>query len=119
MARLRFIAPRLGSVAPRVARVQRNYDAERSHRYEWRRWYGTARWQRLRWQCLVRDLFTCVRCGQNWGHETKQLHADHIKRHQGNEAMFFDPANVQTLCAHCHNADKQREEAEDAKAARF
>ena len=32
--------------------------------------------------------------------------------HRGDEALFFcDPADLQCLCAHCHNSAKQSEEA--------
>lgn len=32
---------------------------------------------------------------------------DHIKPHKGNEALFFDLANTQSLCESHHNKDKQ------------
>lgn len=33
---------------------------------------------------------------------------DHIKPHKGDEALFFDPSNLQSLCAPCHDSTKQR-----------
>lgn len=36
--------------------------------------------------------------------------ADHIKPHKGDEVLFFDLNNLQSLCKPCHDSDKQREE---------
>lgn len=74
----------------------------------WRKWYKTADWQRLRWECIAAALFTCVRCECVFG--SPDLVADHITPHRGNRALFFDPNNLQCLCARCHSSDKQREE---------
>jgi len=63
----------------------------------------------------VRDQFTCQKCRRIEAN-TSQLHGDHIIAHRGDRDLFFDAGNVQTLCAHCHNADKQREES---NAGRF
>jgi 5-methylcytosine-specific restriction endonuclease McrA len=39
---------------------------------------------------------------------------DHIKPHKGNQALFWNPANWQSLCKRCHDSDKQRIEAGNA-----
>lgn len=75
----------------------------------WRRWYKTARWQRLRWSVLVRDLFTCRRCGLVEA-DTSKLVADHRTPHRGNEMLFWDQGNIQCLCKTCHDTVKQAEE---------
>jgi 5-methylcytosine-specific restriction endonuclease McrA len=75
----------------------------------WRKLYKTARWQALRLRVFVRDLFTCQRCGRLEG-DTSKLVADHKKPHRGDERLFFDESNVETLCKPCHDAEKQREE---------
>ncbi|WP_257572548.1 HNH endonuclease [Janthinobacterium sp. UMAB-56] len=36
---------------------------------------------------------------------------DHIEPHRGDQALFWNKANWQSLCATHHSADKQREEA--------
>ena len=36
--------------------------------------------------------------------------ADHIKPHHGNEALFYDPDNLQSLCAQCHGSAKALKE---------
>lgn len=77
----------------------------------WKRWYKTARWQQLRLAIFQRDVFTCQRaeCGHLEGN-TALLVCDHIKPHRGDERLFWDEANLQTLCKACHDKIKQREE---------
>lgn len=41
---------------------------------------------------------------------TDEWAADHIVSHKGNRSLFWDEANVQTLCKPCHNGAKQSEE---------
>ena len=33
---------------------------------------------------------------------------DHIKPHKGDEALFWDAGNLQSLCKPCHDSTKQR-----------
>lgn len=82
----------------------------RDRRHEWRAWYKTKQWRQLRWSILMRDLFTCQRCGRIEA-DTSQLVADHRVPHRGNEALFWDAGNIQCLCKSCHDGAKQREEA--------
>lgn len=35
---------------------------------------------------------------------------DHIKWHKGDEVLFHDPENLQSLCKACHDKHKQRQE---------
>ncbi|MCB1476619.1 MAG: HNH endonuclease [Rhodobiaceae bacterium] len=83
--------------------------ANRDGALPWRGWYKTARWQKLRWSVLVRDLFTCRMCKRIEA-DTSKLVADHIKAHRGDEALFWDAENIQTLCKPCHDSAKQQEE---------
>lgn len=72
--------------------------------------YRTARWARLRWATLTRDMFTCQMCGRLVG-DTSKLVADHRRPHRGDLALFWDPENLWTLCASpCHSKHKQRME---------
>lgn len=91
------------------ARLGRPADVARDEWSPWRRWYKTRRWRRLRWATLVADGFTCRRCGRIEG-DTRRLVADHVEPHRGNAALFWDPANLQTLCAACHSGPKQAAE---------
>lgn len=73
------------------------------------RWYRTARWQALRLRIFLRDLFICQKCARPEGN-TALLVADHIKPHRGDERLFWDEANLQTLCKECHDTMKRKEE---------
>lgn len=86
--------------------MQRN-----SPRPPWHRLYKTARWQRLREQTFTRDLYTCQMsdCGVVISEPRRRI-CDHRKPHRGDEALFWDPENLQTLCKACHDTAKQREE---------
>ena len=75
----------------------------------WHGWYSTARWRALRRATFLRDKFACHMCGHVKG-DTSQLVCDHVKRHGGAPALFWDPANLQTLCKSCHDGEKQRQE---------
>ncbi|MCZ4351544.1 HNH endonuclease [Roseovarius aestuarii] len=96
---MRYLAP--------TTRAERS--VARDAGLEWRRWYKTARWQRLRWSVLVRDLFTCQMCSKV-ELDTSLLVADHTVRHRGDADLFWDETNLQCLCKHCHDSHKQRAE---------
>lgn len=113
MGRLKRLPVGPARLAPRVAYLARDAAAEeraREARNAMRWAYGTARWQRLRWSILERDLFTCRMCGRVEG-QTSQLVADHIVPHRGDAALFWDAGNLQCLCKACHDGAKQRDEA--------
>ena len=48
-------------------------------------------------------------CAQQ-GRTTPATVVDHIKRHGGNQSLFWDKANWQSLCGPHHNSTKQRAE---------
>jgi len=75
----------------------------RRENYRARRWYCTARWFTLRAQVLLEAAYTCAVCER----VTQRLEVDHITKHQGNPALFWDRANLQALCPSCHY-DKTR-----------
>ncbi len=61
----------------------------------------------LRWRTLVRDGFCCAECRRV--NLSSRMCVHHIVDHKGDEALFFDPANCQTLCLSCHDSTiKQR-----------
>lgn len=109
-----------GRVAPLPAKLGFAADAatdpsrSRDKLFHWRRWYKTSQWQKLRWSVLVRDLFTCQRCGRIEA-DTSQLVADHKVPHRGDAKLFWDESNIECLCASCHNSAKQAQE----RAGRF
>ena len=116
MAKLTSLRPRLATVRSKLQYLphdRQEYDRQRDAQ-PWRRWYKTARWQKLRMSVLVRDLFTCqwAGCGRIEA-DTSQLVADHRKPHRGDEALFWDDHNLWCLCKPCHDSAKQRLEARD------
>lgn len=111
MSRLKALRSALPSLPSNVAfapQSEREYDRHRDQQH-WRKWYHTARWKKLRWSVLVRDLFTCTRC-ERLENDTSQLVADHKRPHRGDEALFWDENNLTTLCKPCHDGAKQAEE---------
>ena len=114
MAKLKTIKPLVGKMPPRLATQagdERQRSRFRDQTQEWRRWYKTARWQKLRWSILARDLFTCKMCKRIEA-DTSQLVCDHIDQHHGNEQAFW-AGPFQTLCKQCHDGTKQRQERHD------
>jgi 5-methylcytosine-specific restriction protein A len=77
----------------------------------WWAWYDTARWKQLRLKVFERDRYRCQHtgCCKVEGN-TSKLICDHIKPHRGNEHLFWNEANLQTLCKPCHDKTKQQEE---------
>lgn len=116
MGRLANIKPVLGSLRPVIGRLPGRdaYEADRRE-VTWRGWYKLARWKRLRLAIFERDLFTCqmAGCGRIEGN-TSLLVADHREPHRGDERLFWDERNLQTLCKPCHDGAKQRAERQEA-----
>lgn len=70
---------------------------------EYKRWYKTARWQRLRASQLSEEPL-CAMCKP---HITVATVCDHQRRHRGDETAFW-AGPFQSLCKPCHDSDKQR-----------
>ena len=77
---------------PRKSAYERGYD---------------ARWRGYRLDFLARNPF-CMMRGE--GCTLVAIVVDHIKRHGGDRVLFWDVKNHQSLCDHCHNVHKQRQE---------
>lgn len=92
-----------------MARLPSDTGQVRYQTQDWRKWYNTKPWAKLRWQVLLEAAFTCAMCGKVEA-ETSQLVADHKDPHRGDAAKFWDRANLQCLCKRCHDSDKQRHE---------
>lgn len=70
--------------------------------------YRKQRWRKMRLRQLQKHPL-CAFCLEQ-GRITPANVADHTVPHKGDERLFFDEGNLQSLCASCHNSDKQREE---------
>jgi 5-methylcytosine-specific restriction enzyme A len=75
---------------------------------DWHHLYDTARWKKLRRQQLERDPL-CRMCKAR-GVLKQGSVADHVTPHKGDERLFFDAENLQTLCATDHTVTKARQE---------
>jgi 5-methylcytosine-specific restriction enzyme A len=74
--------------------------------YALRRWYRTPQWKALRARILRDQAYCCADCGQ----VVAALEVDHIARHGGISARFWDRTNLQALCRACHQRKTQRGE---------
>lgn len=81
-------------------RNQRSAEAE-----VWRRWYKLARWRALRAAQLMRNPL-CAMCNAS-RRITAATVVDHKRKHKGDPALFWDPANLQSLCKLHHDGVKQ------------
>lgn len=70
--------------------------------------YNSKRWRYLRERRLNAEPL-CRFC-LNRQRVEPAIVVDHIRPHRGNEALFFDYSNTQSLCKRCHDSGKQVEE---------
>lgn len=123
MARLTTLKPLVAKLAPRLGYAPSDEKARSRYRdetEEHRGWYQLARWKAkphgLRWQTLVRAMFTCRICKQISRHpNASDMVADHITPHRGDPALFWDACNIQCLCKGCHDSVKQAEERQHGR----
>lgn len=71
----------------------------------WKALYSTKRWKAIRSQRLNEDPL-CKYC-MDRGKATPATIIDHINPHRGDEALFFNYLNTQSLCKACHDSVKQ------------
>jgi 5-methylcytosine-specific restriction protein A len=95
---VRVASGRCAPHAVQLEHTRRNRDV--------RKWYYIAQWAHLRQQVLTDAAFTCAQCGSVQG----DLHVDHIVKHNGDPEVFWNRANLQTLCASCHQRKTARGE---------
>ena len=72
------------------------------------RGYG-RRWGKARAAFLCRFPL-CRMCFQE-GKVVEATVVDHIKPHKGNDKLFWNEDNWQSLCSSCHSGAKQQQEA--------
>lgn len=70
--------------------------------------YNGAAWKRLRALQLGREPL-CRMC-RELGQYVEATVVDHVIAHRGNEQLFFDGDNLQSLCKPCHDGHKQAQE---------
>jgi hypothetical protein len=75
---------------------------------QYRLWYRTREWARLRADQLAREPW-CEFC-LAMERRTPATVADHRRPHRGDARLFFDSGNLQSLCATHHDSTKARAE---------
>ncbi|WP_299734677.1 HNH endonuclease [uncultured Roseobacter sp.] len=105
----RLTAPRRKMSAGPVIAVPegRTRDAD----VNWRRWYKTSEWQKLRLRVLKRDGYICQATGVALVGKYPAPNspvADHKVPHRGDRKLFFDENNVQAVSKAYHDSEKQR-----------
>ncbi|MHC4176876.1 MAG: HNH endonuclease signature motif containing protein [Planctomycetota bacterium] len=74
-----------------------------------RKWRDSARWRHGLRPAHLAEQPLCVACAAE-GKTTVAQHVDHIRPACGNAALFWAPANLQSLCAHHHSQKTVREQ---------
>jgi 5-methylcytosine-specific restriction protein A len=116
MGKLKAIQPRLKPIGSRLKPAMTREESEQQRYRErdkvhvWRKWYYTARWKKLRQEILVRDSYTCqqtgVLCIGKYPADNSPV-VDHVKQHHGDEQLFWDATNLQTVSKGYHDKVKQ------------
>lgn len=108
--RLKTLKPTLGALPARLQtitpgswRTSGMTAAQRGYGYRWQK----ARESHLRMHPL------CVMCDAQ-GRTVLATVVDHKTPHRGDQALFWDRENWQSLCSPCHDVTKRRQEAEEA-----
>ena len=70
-----------------------------------RRNYETTTWRKLRLEVMDADGYICQICGKPTidRHPKLQPVVDHIQPHRGDDAVFWNRTNLQTLHKSCHD----------------
>jgi 5-methylcytosine-specific restriction endonuclease McrA len=80
--------------------------SQRGQAYQ--RLYKSAAWQDARdYQLTMHPL--CARHLKR-GEVVAAAVVHHVTPHKGDEDLFFDPSNLESLCKSCHDSDAQSEE---------
>jgi 5-methylcytosine-specific restriction endonuclease McrA len=91
---------------PTRAETKREAEARRESATE--RGYD-GRWRKARLVYLAEHPL-CVMCETDDRIEAATV-VDHIQPHRGDQALFWDVANWQSLCRFCHDRRKQSDES--------
>ena len=75
--------------------------------------YNRRAWRVARAAFLSRPENVLCRDHQARGELVVATVVDHIKRHMGDEKLFWDEENWQALCASCHNKKSRREQLDE------
>ncbi len=116
MARLKNVAPAVASLtSPVVMQAHAGPERDRVRRATRpdRKWYKTARWQRLRQLVIKRAGGVCEQTGVLLVGRHPAPNSpvvDHIRPHRGDYDLFFDVDNLQLVSKAWHDSVKQSQE---------
>jgi 5-methylcytosine-specific restriction protein A len=108
---LKTLKPRLSKLPPRLKTTREIRDKRYSADATVRGWYHSARWQKLRQEVLIRDLYTCQQTGVilTTGRDAPNAAVVHHKvPHHGDERLFWDIDNLESVAKSWHDAEAQR-----------
>lgn len=113
--KLQRLQTRLQAIAPKHE-VKLITDSWRDGKSSTQRGYG-YKWQKYRLSFL-RSNPLCSYCMRD-GRVTEATVVDHIEPHKGDQKLFWDTENHQSLCMPCHSSVKQREEAGSSSSTAY
>lgn len=99
--RVKTQGDRLTTINPDSWRADKRTSGQRGYNYEWQQ-------ARL---LFLNENPLCSYCDRD-GRVTAACIVDHKIPHRGDEVLFWDRANWQSLCKPCHDIVKRREEAQ-------
>lgn len=107
MAKLQALQPRIQPLKGRELGQPQSLESWREGKTTAQRGYG-YKWQKAR-ETFLRHNPLCTYC-QDRGRVTGATVVDHKIPHRGDQRLFWDQGNWQSLCAECHSSVKQAEE---------
>lgn len=111
MPKLTALKPRLSKLAPRLSTMREVRDTRYSPDAKVRSWYHSKRWKDLREIVLIRDLYRCRQTGVilTGKHPAPNSPVvDHIVPHKGDESLFWDVNNLQSVSFEYHESTKKK-----------
>ena len=96
--------------ADQLCRCQLKRQQERKRTYDQQRPSASARGYGPEWRKARAEFLRLNPTCRMPGCGAPATVVDHIEPHRGNQALFWNKANWQPLCAPCHNSHKQIQE---------
>lgn len=107
MAKLKTLQPRLKVNSSNRLTIN-NGSWRNDKESSTKRGYG-YKWQKVR-ELYLKENPLCIYCERD-GIITPANVVDHIEPHRGNQSLFWNKSNWQSLCSSCHSSTKQKEES--------
>ncbi|MET3899685.1 5-methylcytosine-specific restriction protein A [Devosia sp. UYZn731] len=113
---MKTLGNRIGVAKPRLSTTRAIRDKRYSPDATVRGWYHSSRWQRLREDVLVRDLYQCqhtgiMLTGKAPASNSPVVH--HKVPHKGEERLFWDINNLEAVSKEWHDSEAQSMEKSD------